>query len=196
MDDEIETLIIDVRASTQGFRSDIDTMRGTLDTTLVDGFAKAGNVLESGLLSAMKRGQVGFDDLKRVALYTMSEIAAQAVQSGVGSLFGNAQSGGASGGSLGNVLSSTLSTLLGAPGRATGGPVSPGRAYMVGERGPEMFVPTSAGRVETQASGGGTARNVTVGISIAAPRGSSSPAILQRSSRQVASSVRRALTGN
>ena len=31
MDDEIETLMVEVRASTQGFRSDIETMRGALD---------------------------------------------------------------------------------------------------------------------------------------------------------------------
>ena len=42
MDDEIETLMVEVRASTQGFASDIETMRGALDTTLVDGFARAG----------------------------------------------------------------------------------------------------------------------------------------------------------
>ena len=32
-------------------------------------------------------------------------------------------------------------------GRAAGGPVSAGRPYMVGERGPEMFVPSSSGMI-------------------------------------------------
>lgn len=44
-------------------------------------------------------------------------------------------------------------------GKATGGPVSAGTAYMVGEKGPELFVPSTAGRIETNASlgkGGGT----------------------------------------
>ncbi|RKF20577.1 tail tape measure protein [Altericroceibacterium spongiae] len=193
MDDEIETLLVDVRASTQGFRTDIETMRGTLDTTLVDGFAKAGDVLESGLLRAIRRGHLGFDDLKRAALTTMSEIAAQAVQSGIGSLFGDRRTGPPSPGSAGGLLTSAIGGLLGLPGRATGGPVAPGQAYMVGERGPEVFVPTSAGRVETPAAQDST-RKVSVGITIAAPRGSHTPAILQRSSRQVASSVRRALS--
>jgi hypothetical protein len=35
----------------------------------------------------------------------------------------------------------------GVPRRAGGGPVMSGRAYMVGERGPEMFVPGSSGTV-------------------------------------------------
>ncbi len=33
------------------------------------------------------------------------------------------------------------------PGRASGGPVSPGRVYTVGEKGPELFVPNMAGQI-------------------------------------------------
>jgi len=189
MDDEIETLLVDVRVSTSGFKSDIEAMRGTLDTTLVDGFAKAGTVLERGLLSAIRRGSLGFDDLKRVALDTLGQIAAQAVQSGIGGLFGGITSGSNNG--LGGILTGAVGALFGLPGRATGGPVSPGTAYMVGERGPELFVPTSAGRVETGAAA--TARDVRVSIQIAPPKGSDAPTALRRSSRQVPSSVRRVL---
>ena len=40
--------------------------------------------------------------------------------------------------------------------RQHGGPVSAGRPYMVGERGPELFVPSRSGRIEPNgASGGG-----------------------------------------
>jgi hypothetical protein len=189
MDEEIETLLVDVRASTSGFKADIEAMRGSLDTTLVDGFARAGTVLERGLLSAIRRGSLGFDDLKRVALQTLDAIAAQAIQSGIGGLFGG-QQGGASGG-LGSILTNAVGALFGLPGRATGGPVSPGSAYLVGERGPEVFVPTAAGRVETGPSA--ASRDVRVSIQIAPPKGSDAPAALRRSSRQVASSVRRAL---
>jgi len=189
MDEEIETLLVDVRASTTGFRSDIETMRAALDTTLVGGFAQAGNVLERGLLSAIRRGSLGFDDLKRVALQTLNEIAAQAVRSGIGGLFAGAQ-GSASGG-LGSLLTGAVGALFGLPGRATGGPVAPGAAYLVGERGPEVFVPASAGRVEAGVAGPG--RDVRVSIQIAPPKGSDVPTALRRSSRQVASSVRRAL---
>jgi phage-related minor tail protein len=190
MDDEIDTMMIDVRASTQGFQSDIETMRSAVDTTLGGGFAKAGDVLERGLLSAIRRGSLGFDDLKRAALQTMDEIAAQALRSGVGSIFSSA-AGGSGGGGIGQLLSGAIGSLFGLPGRATGGPVAPGRGYLVGERGPELFVPTSAGRVETPAAGGG--RDVRVSIQLATPRGTSAPTALRRSSRQVASAVRRAM---
>ena len=105
--------------------------------------------------------------------------------SGIGGLGG----GGANGGllSLGTGL---LGTILGLPGRATGGPVSPGRGYLVGERGPELFVPTSAGRVEPQQASRG--RDVRVSIHLSAP-GRDAPQALQRSGRQVANAVRRAL---
>ena len=40
--------------------------------------------------------------------------------------------------------------------RQHGGPVSAGRRFMVGERGPEMFIPSQSGRIEPNGSGGGT----------------------------------------
>lgn len=52
----------------------------------------------------------------------------------------------------------------GAPGRAFGGPVSRGGAYMVGERGPELFVPTGSGNIipNNNLGGGGTTVQVVV----------------------------------
>ncbi len=195
MDDNLEELVIDVRASTQGFAADLQTIRSTVDTSLLDGFSKAGDTLERGLVSALRRGSLGFDDLKRIALRSLDEIAAHAVQSGIGSLFGGkagAQAGGPSGGIAG-LIGQSLGALLGLPGRATGGPVSPGRGFIVGENGPELFVPTSAGRVETGSQGQGSGRNVQVAINLATPRGTAAPTAMRRSSRQVASAVRRAL---
>ena len=45
------------------------------------------------------------------------------------------------------------------PGRASGGPVFPGTAYRVGEGGPEMFVPDTAGHVVSSSSYGDTNHN-------------------------------------
>lgn len=194
--DPVETLLIDVRASTQGFRQDIEAMRGTFDGTLVDGFARAGNVLERGLTGAIRRGSLGFDDLKRIGLNVINDIAAQAAQNLFSSIGGGTGTGGGTGGLLN--LSGLVGSILGLPGRAMGGDVAPGRGYLVGERGPELFVPTSAGRVETLTGGrspSGGARDVRVSINVASPSGASAPQALQRSSRQVASAVRRALAG-
>lgn len=188
MDDKLEELVIEVRATTDGFSQDLDGMRGALDSSLLDGFGKAGTVLERGLLSAIKRGSLGFDDLKRVAFNALDSIASHALKSGLSDLFGDG-----SGGGLGSLLGQTVGTLFGLPGRATGGPVSPGRGYLVGENGPELFVPTSSGRVEANQSLSGGGRDVRVAIQLASPRGTSAPTAMQRSSRQVASAVRRAI---
>lgn len=190
MDAEIDELIIDVRASTSGFEADIATMKASVDTNLVDGFGRAGTALEKGLVSAIRQGNLGFDDLKRAASQAFDQIASEALQLGLDQIFGGAGSSGSSG--LGGLLGS-VGALFGLPGRATGGPVSAGRGYVVGERGPELFIPTSAGRVEANAAGSGGARDVKVAIQLNAPRGASAPAAMQRSSRQVASAIRRTL---
>ena len=39
-------------------------------------------------------------------------------------------------------------------GRAVGGPVDTGRAYTVGESGPELFVPSTAGQIVPNGGGG------------------------------------------
>lgn len=189
MADELDTLMIDVRANTSGFTADVAQMRGSFDSILVDGFGRAGDTLERGLLGAIRRGSLGFEDLRRVALNVVGDIAAQAVQAGIGSIGGatGAQSGG-----IGGLLTGLVSSIFGLPGRATGGPVAPGRGYLVGERGPELFVPTSAGRVEPSV-GGGRGRDVNVSIRIVSPQGSNQPESLRRSGKQVAQAVRRAL---
>ena len=189
MDDELDALIVEVRADTQGFAADMAKLRGSFDTTLLDGFAKAGDVLERSLLSAIRTGSLSFDDLKQAGLQAIDQIAAASLKLGLDALFG----GGGDGGGLGGLLGSATGAILGLPGRATGGEVSPNRPFLVGERGPELFVPTSAGRVDNGRGTGG-AKDVRVAIALNAPRGTSAPAALQRSSRQVASAVRRALS--
>ncbi len=186
MTDTVQTMLIDVRASTQGFASDIAAMRSTVDGTLIDGFAQAGNVLERGLLSAIRKGSLGFEDFGRIALKVLDQIAAQAVQS----LFSGSGGAGQAGGVLN--FAGLIGSIFGLPGRAMGGPVSPGRGYLVGERGPEVFVPTSSGRIDASPMASAS-RDVRITININAPSAPAATQALQRSSRQVASAVRRAL---
>jgi hypothetical protein len=47
-------------------------------------------------------------------------------------------------------------------GRAMGGPVAANTAYVVGERGPELFVPGNSGTIIPNGAGGGTTINLTV----------------------------------
>lgn len=73
--------------------------------------------------------------------------------------------------SIGSFFKSVFSAP--APGRAIGGPVQAGQPYMVGERGPEMFVPARSGSiVPNNALGGGMTINVDA-------RGASDPAAVR-----------------
>jgi phage-related minor tail protein len=178
--DEVDAAVIGVRADTAGFAREVQAMRDTLEGQLGNGAERAGRAIETSLLRAVRTGKLGFDDLKGVALAALAEIAAGAVRGGIGSVLG-----GSSG------IAGVLAAMVGGqPGRATGGPVTPGRAYRVGERGPELFVPTSSGRIETGVSSG--PREVRVAITVNAG-GAEAPAVLARSSRQVARAVRAAL---
>ena len=187
MDEEIERLTVSVRADTQGFARDVAELRAQLDGPLGSSVNRAGALIENALGRAIRTGKFGFEDLKRAALSVLAEIASAAVRSALG---GDQSGGGGQGGGLASAGASLLGALLGLPGRATGGPVSPGRAYMVGERGPELFVPTSSGSVVAPTQGG--MRDVRISIAVNAPAGSA-PEALARSSRQVARAVRGAL---
>jgi len=62
---------------------------------------------------------------------------------------------------LGNIIDNIFGG-----GKAAGGPVSGGTTYMVGERGPELFTPSSSGTIipnhRLGGSGGGSTYNITV----------------------------------
>jgi phage-related minor tail protein len=191
MDEQLDRLVIGVRADTAGFAQDVAAMRASLEGSLGDGADRAGRRIETSLVRAATSGKLGFDSLRTVALGALEQIEASALKLGLNAIFGGAT--GASGGGLGATLGGLLGGLLGLPGRATGGPVSPGGAYVVGERGPELFVPTSSGSIAPAGGGGGT-RDVRVAITVNAGAGQAAGA-LQQSSRQVARAVKAALVG-
>lgn len=70
---------------------------------------------------------------------------------------------GAGGGMVGKF--GTLGPNYGIAQRAIGGPVSAGTPYMVGERGPELFMPSRGGSIiPNNALGGGGSTNVVVNV--------------------------------
>jgi hypothetical protein len=188
MDEEIDRLVVSVRADTGAFARDVASMRGELEGPLVKGAGRAGLLIDNALAKALRTGKFGFEDLKKVALGAMADIA----QASLRNMFGGGGNGQGVGAGLINGLGGLISGLLGSPGRATGGPVSAGRSYVVGERGPEVFVPASGGRIERMGAAGG--RDVRVAISVQTPT-PGDPQVLRQSSRQVARVVRSALAG-
>ncbi len=105
-------------------------------------FARAGESLSRSLARAAADGKVSLAEL------------AQAVLTAVNAAVGQG------GGGLSGVVSAVLKGGF-AGARASGGPVTAGGAYLVGERGPEVFRPAGAGSVDP-VTGGGMTINVTV----------------------------------
>lgn len=186
--DEIDEMVVAVRADTGAFRREIAALRDDLRGPLVQGADDAGRAIERALSRAITTGKLGFEDLKRLALSAMADIARAAISGGIGAALGGRGASGGGGGLL-SLGTSIAMALFGAPGRATGGPVSAGRAYRVGERGPELFVPTASGRIEAAGSG---VRNIAITVNVQGQTGSD-PQRLAQTGRQLARAVRRAV---
>ena len=88
------------------------------------------------------------DALRDLVSDTISQFARLAAQNFTESLFG--QTGTSQTGSAGGFLSSLFGSFFGGA-RASGGPMYPGKAYLVGENGPELVTPRGAS-VVTSAS--------------------------------------------
>ena len=84
---------------------------------------------------------------------------------------------------MSGAIQAAMSSFGGA--RADGGPVLGGGAYLVGERGPEVFRPASGGAIEPVGGGAGVTVNVSVDGGV--------PALL-RSEAQVAQMLARAVS--
>lgn len=184
MDEAFESVSVRVMADTTAFRREIGDLKAAMARDLGDGAALAGRGIEAALSRAARTGRLELEDLARTAARVLGEIAARAI-AGPAAPTASAPAGG-----LGAILGGLVGGLLGLPGRSTGGPVAPGRAYVVGERGPELFVPTASGRVEPAMRAG--RGPVTVNVRVAVPT-EASEAFMSRTATQLARAVRRSL---
>jgi hypothetical protein len=87
-------------------------------------------------------GVQGLDDALRGVLRSLQNIASQLASKALVAGFASLVPGLGATSFLGN-----LGNLLGIPGRASGGPVAGGMPYIVGEKGPELFIPDSPGSI-------------------------------------------------
>lgn len=112
--------------------------------SIEDAFGRAGDGLVRSLARAAADGEVSLAELARAVLAAV-----------------NAASGSGGGSGLSDAIAQAVQTIFGGA-RAEGGPVLGGGAYLVGERGPEVFRPAVAGAVEPAGGGGGVTVNVKV----------------------------------
>jgi hypothetical protein len=81
-------------------------------------------------------------------------------------------------------------------GKAVGGPVLSDRAVMVGERGPEMFVPSGNGRILTADQTRGTGGQVIVNMTVNTPDAGSFHASQGQTAQTLGNAIRLALKRN
>ena len=129
--------------------------------SIEDAFVEmAQNILTDGFGNMFKNIYQGFRKmLADMALEYLHFQIRTAIRNGInniiGNIFGAAVGGG--GGVTGGGDGSSGSIGQTQVGRAVGGPVEPGRAFYVGENGPEMFVPSVGGNIVSNAD----MRNIT-----------------------------------
>lgn len=120
-------------------------------------FEQIGSSIKDGVVDGISAAVEGTKSLAEVASNTLRRIADQLLDIGVNmALFGVPTGFGKkdSGGLLSNIF-----------GRANGGTVASGRPYMVGERGPELFVPGAQGNIVPNNAMGSTSVVVNVDAS-------------------------------
>jgi hypothetical protein len=118
------------------------------------------NSMEDAFMSMVDGTKKPIEAFKSMASAIIKELfRVLVVQRIVGSFGGGGILGG-----LGTIFPGLNATV---PARASGGTVSGGRPYMVGEKGPELMVPGRTGTVvpNDQLSGGGVTVNQTINIS-------------------------------
>ena len=95
---------------------------------------------------------------------------------------------------ISGLIGTGINALFGIPGKAIGGPVSANSPYVVGEKGPELFVPSSSGSIipnggnSGSGSAGGPSINVTYNIASGVSRNELVP-ILEQERRRLKAEI-------
>lgn len=143
MTDDFELKTAEAAAALESLREPAERAAGAIEAA----FGRAGDSLTRSLARAAADGEVSLGELAKAVLTAVN--AAAGVKGG-GGLAGN----------LGDAIVAAVGGLFGGA-RAEGGPVVGGGAYLVGERGPEVFRPAGAGTVEAVGAG-----NVVVNVTV------------------------------
>jgi phage-related minor tail protein len=138
------SLSAEIAAAGRAFQDDLANPALAAGALIRDAMRETAETIENTLVRATRTGRLSFSDMVRSIAADLGRIAINRFVTQP----------------LAGALTSALSGIFGGA-RADGGPVAPGRAYLVGERGPELFVPGGSGAIKPNAGmGGGVTINV------------------------------------
>ena len=125
-----------------------------------DGLSGAFNMASDALADFVTTGKFNFKNFARDMIAMIQKVILKlllmkALEAASGAMGFSLPSGATSGGGIAGVLGGA---------RATGGPVASGKPYMVGEKGPELFVPPSSGSIKNASATAGMAPRVNVSV--------------------------------
>ncbi|MGQ4661352.1 hypothetical protein [Lysobacter sp. F6437] len=148
-----------------------------------------------GFANDLYEGVGAWDALKKAAGDFADQLYQMATDQLIDQILG--KKGDSGGGAYGDALGSIFGAIFGG-GKAGGGDVFGGTRYLVGEEGPEMFVPRTAGTIlpasQTAAmTGGGGGFNQTLQFALAAP---TDPRTQQQIAQRVGFETQRASNRN
>jgi tape measure domain-containing protein len=123
---------------------------------LKEAFKQVGDKIATGVSDALTDAILQTKSLADSARNLLQGIARDLVRLGVNTFLSSTFGG----------IFSDLPSFGG--GKAAGGPVSANRSFLVGEKGPEMFVPSRAGTIipNNELGGGGLTNNIVVNVDV------------------------------
>jgi len=149
-----KTQVRDITITTESYRQKLKDLKDQKDA-VADAARTMGDAVSNALEDMIFNGGKASDVMKRLA-QTIATSALRGMltgEGGFGGLFGTAGKDGKAGGLLGNVFSGLFSGFGGF--KASGGGVTRGKSYVVGENGPELFMAGENGTIVPNGGGGG-----------------------------------------
>lgn len=141
---EIQGKIADIRAATEARKEEEFIQQN------INNLVNTAGQQFTNLFQTLINGTNSWNDALRNTLNTLANALLN---------FGISALGGADRVGLFSILAGTFDG-----GRAKGGPVASGRSYMVGEQGPELFMPKASGTIVPNNALGGGAGNIVVNV--------------------------------
>ena len=160
--DAVPRRAAEAAAALEGLREPAERAAASIENA----FDKAGASLTRSLARAAADGEVSLAELARAVLAAV-----------------NSAAGGGRAGGLAEAIAQAAGSIF-SGARADGGPVAAGGAYLVGDRGPELFRPATSGAIEPPGAAG-----VTVNVRV-----DGGTEALLRSEAQIAQALARAVS--
>ena len=165
---ELRDAVLGTKFAIEGVNDAVETGSGSMSTygkklkevaeaakdvkaNLEDVAVRGVKSLEDALVNVVMKTQSAKEAFRSMAQSILADLARMAIQK-----------------SITGPLAASLGSMFAPTGKAIGGSVQRNQPYMVGERGPEMFVPNQSGSIVPNGAGGGNGVVVNQTINLSA----------------------------